>query len=106
MVRFINCFEVPPGREDDFLEMFATVNAHMTGQPGYLGHRLHRSLAPDAPYRFVNYVEWESADAWRAAHGQEFRELVSRPDWAFFTSVPALYEVIDERGHIMNGGMQ
>jgi heme-degrading monooxygenase HmoA len=97
MVRFINCFEVGPGRDERFLECFAVVNAHMADQPGYLGHRLHRSLGPDARYRFVNYVEWESVEHWRAAHGDAFRALVARPEWEEFTSTPALYEVVDER---------
>ena len=97
MVRFINCFEVPDGREDDFMAVFAEVNAHMAAQPGYLSHRLHRSLAPDAKYRFINYVEWESPEHWRAAHDPELMAKASRPEWAFFTSTPALYDVIDER---------
>ena len=97
MVRFINCFEVPQGREDEFMDVFTEVNAHMVAQPGYLGHRLHRSLSPDAKYRFVNYVEWESVEHWKAAHGPEFVAMVSRSEWAFFTSTPALYELVDER---------
>ena len=69
MVRFINCFEVPEGREDDFLDVFTEVNAHMVAS----GSRspLHKSLAPDAKYRFINYVEWESAEHWKAAHGPD-----------------------------------
>ena len=57
MVRFINCFEVPGGREH----------------------------------------EWESPEQCQAAHGAEFMALGGRPEWAFFTSTPALYEIIDER---------
>ena len=45
----------------------------------------------------MNYVEWESADHWRAAHNPEFMARASRPEWAFFTSTPALYDIIDER---------
>ena len=67
MIRYINCFEVPEGRDDEFLRLFRVVNDHMAQQPGYIGHRLHRSVAPDARYRFVNYVEWESVDDWRRA---------------------------------------
>ena len=96
MVRFINCFEVPEGRDEDFLALFGEVNAHMSAQPGYLGHRLHRAVAPEARYRFVNYVEWETAEHWRAAHGDEFRRLVSRPGWRAFPSTPALYELVHE----------
>jgi len=97
MVRFINCFEVPEGREDDFLAVFREINGFMAGQPGYLGHRLHRSLGPEARYRFVNSVEWASVDDWRDAHGEQFLAMTRRPDWGFFTSTPGLYEVVDEK---------
>jgi len=97
MVRFINCFEVPEGREDDFMRVFAEVNAYMTAQPGYVSHRLHKSLSPEAKYRFINDVEWESPEHWRAAHNPEFMANASRPDWSFFTSTPALYDTVDER---------
>ncbi|NYJ07326.1 antibiotic biosynthesis monooxygenase family protein [Petropleomorpha daqingensis] len=96
MVRFINCFEVPDGRDDDFLALFGVVNAHMSAQRGYLGHQLHRSLSPDARFRFVNYVEWATAEDWRNAHGEEFRRLVSDPEWRAFPTTPALYEIVHE----------
>ncbi len=95
MVKFINCFEVPAGREEEFVGLWTDVNAYMVGKPGYRSHQLHRSLAPDARYRFVNYVEWESADHWRAAHDAGFRAMVTRPEWAPFPSTPALYDVVD-----------
>ncbi len=97
-VPFVNCFEVPAGREDAFLALWQEVNTHMAAQPGYVGHRLHRSLTPDAKFHFVNYAEWESAEHWRAAHDDGFRQLVSRPEWAEFTSIPALYEIV-HAGH-------
>src|SRR4051794_31531715 len=97
MIRYINLFEVPAGRDDDFMAMFREVNEHMAAQPGYLGHRLHRALGPDARYRFVNYVVWESVAHFQAAHGEQFRALVSRPEWRDFTATPALYDVVDER---------
>jgi hypothetical protein len=96
MVRYVNLFEVPAGREDEFFAMFLEVNAHMAAQPGYLGHWLHRSLAPDVRYRFVNYVKWESVEHFRAAHGEDFLRLVSRPEWSDFTPTPALYEIVHE----------
>ncbi|WP_373460288.1 hypothetical protein [Arthrobacter globiformis] len=37
--------------------------------------RLHRSLPPDAEFRFVNMAGWESVDSFRAATTQpEFQE--------------------------------
>ena len=54
MVTLVNCFEVPAGREDEFLSMWQQVNTYMHGKKGYLEHKLHRSLSPDARFRFVN----------------------------------------------------
>lgn len=79
----------PAGHEEAFLAIFEEVNAYMRAQRGYVGHRLHRSLAPEARFRFVNYVLWESVDDFRAAPGKEFRKLVGKPQWREFTSTPA-----------------
>jgi heme-degrading monooxygenase HmoA len=98
MVQFVNCFEVPPGHEDEFFALWQSVNDYMVAKPGYVGHKLHRSLADEARYRFVNYVEWESPERWREAHDDGFRALVSRPEWAPFPSTPALYEVVHSAG--------
>ncbi|HTT26939.1 MAG TPA: antibiotic biosynthesis monooxygenase family protein [Solirubrobacteraceae bacterium] len=91
---FMNCFEVPAGHEDAFLALWQEVNAYMATKPGYVSHRLHRSLAPEARFRFINYAEWESPEHWRAAHDDGFRQLVSRPEWSEFSSTHALYEVV------------
>lgn len=93
-VIFINLFEVPAGRDETFRAMWEQVNDHMRTQPGYQEHRLHRSLADDAPYRYANVATWESPEAWRAAHDEGFRKLVSQPGWREFPSHPALYEIV------------
>src|SRR5690349_463081 len=92
MITFVNCFSVPAGREDEFLCLWTTVNVYMAVKPGYVDHALHRSIDPNAAYRFVNVAHWESAEAWRAAHDAGFRALVQAPEWADFTSLPGLYE--------------
>ncbi len=94
MVTLVNCFEVPAGRESEFFSLWQQVNRYMRAKPGYLAHKLHRSLAPEARYRFVNVAQWESQAHFAAAHDDGFRALVSRPEWAAFTSTPALYEVV------------
>ncbi|GLZ54399.1 antibiotic biosynthesis monooxygenase [Actinomycetospora sp. NBRC 106378] len=93
-VTFVNCFEVPAGREDDFFARWQDVNAHMRTRAGYEGHRLYRSLAPDARFRFVNVARWASPAAVAAAHDEEFRTLVSGPEWAEVASTPAVYEQV------------
>lgn len=97
-VKFINCFEVSNGREAEFLALWKEVNAYMAAKPGYVGHRLHQSLNPDARYRFVNYVQWASVEQWQAAHDDGFRELVGKAEWAAFTTTPALYDIVHTGG--------
>jgi heme oxygenase (mycobilin-producing) len=94
-VVFINCFEVPGEEEAEFLSLWREVNAHMQTRPGYLGHRLHRTLQPESRFRFVNVAHWTSQEAWHAAHDEEFRRLVGQRAWSRFRSTPALCEVVD-----------
>ena len=95
-VTLINCFEVPAGREEEFFGLWKQVNQYMRTKAGYLGHRLHRSLAPDATYRFVNVAQWDSAASFQAAHDDGFRALVGRQEWRVFPHHPVLYEAIHE----------
>ena len=95
-VTLVNCFEIPAGREEEFLALWKQVNTYMRSKKGYLEHKLHRSLAGDAQYRFVNVAQWESVEDFNAAHDAGFRALVSQPHWAAFRSFPALYEVVHE----------
>jgi heme-degrading monooxygenase HmoA len=99
-ITLVNCFEIPVGREDEFFALWQQVNTYMRQKPGYLEHKLHRSLAPEAKYRFINVARWASKADFDAAHDEGFRALVSQAAWAPFRSFPALYEVVHER----NGG--
>ncbi|MDT7639901.1 MAG: hypothetical protein QOC83_4189 [Pseudonocardiales bacterium] len=92
-VVFINCFEVPSGREEAFLELWAQIDGYMCAQPGFRWRRLHRSLDPAARLRYVNVAGWDSAERFDAAHGAEFRRLQSQPGWLEFPALPALYSV-------------
>jgi heme-degrading monooxygenase HmoA len=90
-VLLINLFEVPAPDEDDFMSSWEQARNLMRAQPGYLGTRLHRSLAPDAEFRFVNIAAWPSAGAFQAAiDDPAFRgataEIAGRAH-------PSLYEV-------------
>jgi heme-degrading monooxygenase HmoA len=95
-ITLINSFEVPAGREDQFLQFWKQVNAYMQKKPGYIGHKLHRAIAPEAPYRFVNVARWSSLAQYQAAHDAGFRELVSDPAGSAFTPHPFVYEVVHE----------
>jgi len=95
-VTLINSFEVPAGREEEFFSMWKQVNTYMRAKPGYLEHKLHRSLTPDAKFRFVNVARWESLEQFNAAHDEGFRALVTNTDWAAFIPHPVLYEVVHQ----------
>ena len=95
---FINCFEVPAGREDEFVQLWCEVNRYMRAKRGFLFNRLHRATSPDARFRFINYVQWATEDDWRAAHDEGFRKLVGRPEWRDFPHTPALCDVVCEHG--------
>ncbi|HKR86287.1 MAG TPA: antibiotic biosynthesis monooxygenase [Terriglobales bacterium] len=94
MVTLINCFEVPSAQEEEFFAAFQKVNAYMRAKKGYVGHKMHRSLVPDARYRFVNVVEWASREECEAAHDEGFRALISQPELSEIRSLPALYDVV------------
>jgi heme-degrading monooxygenase HmoA len=95
---FFNCFEVPAGREDELLARWQRIEDYMEAKPGYVAHRMHRSLAPDAAFRFINLVEWTDLDEWNAARDAGFAELLASPGGEDFRMAPTLCEVIDSGG--------
>jgi heme-degrading monooxygenase HmoA len=96
-VLLFNCFDVDPGREDAFTELWTATSGYFRAQPGFMGLRLHRAVSPDARYRFINVATWASAQDFYAAHqGDEFFKAVSQPGWEEFPSSPALYEVVTQ----------
>jgi heme-degrading monooxygenase HmoA len=91
-VILINPFEVPEGTDDEgFLRGWERAAEYMRAQPGFVSSRLHRSLAPEARFRFVNIAEWASPQDFQAAVGtDEFREIAGQGA----PGSPALYEVV------------
>jgi heme oxygenase (mycobilin-producing) len=91
-VILINPFEVPAGTDDEeFLRGWQRAAEYMREQPGFVSSRLHRSLGPDARFRFVNVAEWESPGDFQAAVSSErFREIAKGAG----AGSPALYEVV------------
>lgn len=95
-VVFINVFEVPAGRDEEFLQGWEAARDFMQRQPGYVSTRLHRSLDPTAGFRFINVAEWATPAAFQAALAHpvmaRLREAVP------FAQHPALYEVLGTSG--------
>jgi heme-degrading monooxygenase HmoA len=53
-VVLINAFEVPAQADEQFVTGWERMRNFLAAQEGYLSTALHRSLAPDARFRFVN----------------------------------------------------
>ena len=93
-VTLINPFDVPLDKEDQFLERWNAAADYLRQQEGFVSTRLHRSLDPEATFRFVNVALWESAEHFRQAISTpEAQELTKNMP---FSSYPALYQVISE----------
>ena len=91
-VVLINAFEVPPGEDDAFLEGWERARDYLSTQEGYLSTRLHRSVMPNADFRFVNIALWESQEAFKVAMAQPEFKGASIP----FPFHASLYEVVRE----------
>ena len=91
-VVLINLFEVPAGADERFIAAWEAARDFLAAQDGYRSTELHRSLGPDADFRFVNVAEWASRAAFQAA--------TSQPDFPGrdlpFAAHPGLYEVVRE----------
>ncbi len=89
----INVFEVPDGRDAEFLQGWMAARDFLKRQPGYISTQLHRSLDPTARFRFVNVAEWATpADFQAAINHPDFAELRrSTP----FAGYPSLYQVLE-----------
>ena len=88
----INAFEVPEGRDDEFIAGWTAACEFLDAQPGYLGTALHESVAPGSAFRFVNVARWRTADEFGAATSSDgFRAAAA--GLGKFTSHPGLYRV-------------
>jgi len=93
-VTLINPFEVPAGKEEEFVERWKQAANYLREQDGFVSTRLHESLDPRAEFRFINVAVWESAEHFQRALGTpEFQVLAQGMP---FSGRPALYRVISE----------
>ena len=83
-VKLIEPFEVAPEDDEAFLAAWHARRAAVASQRGYLGTRLHRSVAP-ARFRYVHVARWSSPLMFARAGAPPLP----------FTSHPALYLVVD-----------
>src|ERR671925_58079 len=91
-VVLINLFEVPAEADEGFVAAWERARDFLQGQEGYRSTALHRSLGPDATFRFVNVGRYQSPQAFQAAVQQHgFRQAAAAIQ---HRAHPALYEVV------------
>jgi heme oxygenase (mycobilin-producing) len=87
----INAFEVPAGKDEEFISAWEGSRDVLRSRPGYVATQLHQSLSPDAEFQFVNIARWASPQEFQAAvQDPRFREVSAMP----YKPHPSLYEVI------------
>jgi heme oxygenase (mycobilin-producing) len=91
-VVLINLFEVPAGADEGFITAWERARDFLQAQDGYRSTALHKSLGPDAEFRFVNLAEWASPAAFQAATAQPDFSGGQMP----FPAHPGLYRVVTE----------
>jgi heme-degrading monooxygenase HmoA len=96
MVTLVNQLTVT-GDPAQFEEISARMSGFMAEQPGYLSHRLLRSLRQ--PEVYVEIAEWETADAHGAAlRSDAFQGLIRELAQVVAKPSPGLYEDV-KAGH-------
>jgi heme-degrading monooxygenase HmoA len=91
-VMLINLFEVPAGADEGFIGAWEAARDFPATQDGYRSTALHRSLGPDAEFRFVNLAEWASPTAFQTTTAQPDFPGRAKP----FPAHPGLYQVVAE----------
>lgn len=88
----INCFEVPAEQDERFLGLWHQADELLRTRGGYRTTRLHRSVGPQARYRYINVAELDSVETWQSVIGsREFGALSAQ--MAEFQPTPGLYSV-------------
>jgi len=70
----INPFEVPEGRDEEFLVHLNEVADQLRRELGFISTKLHKSLDPKARFRFVSVAEWESREKFEKATSKVLNE--------------------------------
>ncbi len=95
-VTLINVFSVPRGKEDEFVQWWQDVKAHITAQPGFISGTFHRSIKPDSRYNFINVAIWQNEEVYWKAYERSVTPMKSKLSGLGVEMVPALYQVAFE----------
>ena len=91
-VTLINIFSVPKETEAEFIKSWHKTAEQMKQQPGFIDTKLHRNLAENGKYQYINVAHWESAEAFRTAQSnvEIFEKQLN------IQAIPELYRVETE----------
>jgi antibiotic biosynthesis monooxygenase (ABM) superfamily enzyme len=88
----INCFEVAPDQDEQFLALWQQADELLQSRGGYRSTRLHKALGPQARFRYVNVAELDSVETWQSViSSPEFGAIAAQ--MAAFRPSPGLYAV-------------
>ena len=91
----INVYTVPIGKEEEFLLWWHEVKESFANVPGFISGRFHRSLNADAPFKFVNVVEWENSN-YSQAYENSMPWMKSQLARLGIETTPALFAIVSQ----------
>lgn len=89
----INVFEVPAGKEEDFITWWDRSSEELRREPGFIDAKLHRSVRPGARFQFINIAHWETTTALEQARDKHASLLQSL---TVGKGNPAFYEIVSQ----------
>lgn len=96
LATLINVADVVQGRQDELIAYYQHIaDTIMAKAAGCIGNALHRSLDGT---RVVNYAQWESEAALRAAQQSPEMQRLIREKRDFFRSDPKFFEIVSLSG--------
>jgi heme-degrading monooxygenase HmoA len=93
-IKELTPFEVPEGKDEDFLKGWNVVAERTRHAWGLLSIQLHQSLDPETKFRFVAVSEWESKLHYEAARNQVNRAFEELRKTMPFAAYPASYRLV------------
>ncbi|HEY7348808.1 MAG TPA: antibiotic biosynthesis monooxygenase family protein [Ktedonobacterales bacterium] len=93
-IKEITSFEIPAGKDEEFLKGWNEIAEQMRRAPGALSIHLHESLDPSAKFRFVAVTQWESSLLYEATRDQATRAFEALRRKMPFAAYPALYRLV------------
>lgn len=90
----ISLFEVPKGRDDEFVALWHRGAAHTRAADGFVWTKLCRDAEGATAYRYVSVTLWQSVAQYKAAFSDPRLEAFKQE--FPFTMHPNIYEVVAE----------